>query len=216
MWDVLPRAGALDGMTAVAADSVAKFRGLIEHFQKRLQHDSLTEVVSALITKIGYQDEITRVHKDAQEQQARWAAVESVVNTLSAYEQRNKRGTLADFLDEIALGDRILTQRDWPGRAPRSLLLLLLGTPGHRLPRDRVLDTLWPEADPDGASNALYKALHAARRVLEPGLRAAKNSVYLQIGGDALVQCVDGQPARSDQHVLQRRFPAWLPPEEGS
>ncbi len=59
-----------------------------------------------MISQIGYRDEITRLYKDPQEQQTRWAAVEEVVNTLGAYEQRTKQPTLAGFLDDVALGDR--------------------------------------------------------------------------------------------------------------
>ena len=61
----------------------------------------------------------------------------------------------------LAVGDRPIPEGAWPRRTARTLLLLLLATPGHRLPRDRVLDLLWPEAAPATARNALYLALAA-------------------------------------------------------
>ncbi len=106
MWDVLPGAAQLPAMPAAAAEAIVKFRHTIEHCCERLLRESLVDVVSGLIQKIGYQDEIARIHKDPLEQQSRWAAVEAVINTLAAYEQRAAGGTLAGFLDEIALGDR--------------------------------------------------------------------------------------------------------------
>ncbi len=87
---------------------------------------------------------------------------------------------------EIAVGDREIPDQLWPGRLPRTLLLLLLATPGHRLPRDRVLDILWPEAEPDSALNALYKTLHTVRRILEPGLKTGRDSAYVTILAESL------------------------------
>ncbi len=86
----------------------------------------------------------------------------------------------------LAVGKRSIPDRAWPRRAARALLLLLLATPGHRLPRDRVLDLLWPEAPPEAAQNALRVALHALRRVLEPNLRAGRGSAYVEVAGDAV------------------------------
>ena len=59
-----------------------------------------------LVRHIGYREEIQRLYREPLEQQARWAAVEEVVNALGAYEKRVRNPTLTGFLDEIALGDR--------------------------------------------------------------------------------------------------------------
>lgn len=87
---------------------------------------------------------------------------------------------------EIAVGDRMIPPGAWAGRSSRSLLLLLLGTPDHRLHRDQVLDRLWPDAVPSAALNALYKALHTLRRVLEPTLQSAKASAYIDVRRDTI------------------------------
>src|SRR5918996_6235295 len=68
----------------------------------------------------------------------------------------------------VSVGDRALTEDAWPRRGARTLLFLVLSTPDHRLPREVVLDTLWPDADPAAALNALYISLHVLRRALEP------------------------------------------------
>jgi predicted ATPase/DNA-binding SARP family transcriptional activator len=73
---------------------------------------------------------------------------------------------------------------EWTRRAARSLLLMLLGTPGHRVSRDLVFETLWPDLDPDGAANAFYKTMHWLRRALEPGLAGGRASNYLALTGD--------------------------------
>jgi non-specific serine/threonine protein kinase len=79
----------------------------------------------------------------------------------------------------LAVDDRGIPDAAWPPRGGRELLLLLLATPGQRLSRDRVLDTLWPELPADGARNAYYKALHSLRRVLEPDLKPRETGAFL-------------------------------------
>ena len=76
----------------------------------------------------------------------------------------------------LATGDRVLSDEAWPRRSARSLLLLLLVTPGHRLPCDQILDLLWPEAPPKVTRNAPALAFHAPRRVLEPDPQVGRSS----------------------------------------
>ncbi|HEV3418574.1 MAG TPA: UvrD-helicase domain-containing protein [Pirellulales bacterium] len=89
-----------------AVDAIRTFLAMILRYQEQLKHDTPVEVASALIQEIGYRRELARLYKDPNEEQSRWAAVEEVVNALGRYQQRSKRPRLAEFLDEIALGDR--------------------------------------------------------------------------------------------------------------
>ncbi|MGH2534947.1 MAG: ATP-binding protein [Thermomicrobiales bacterium] len=84
----------------------------------------------------------------------------------------------------LAVGDRVLSDSLWPRRAARSLLLLLLATPGHRLPRERVVDLLWPDSTPDAARHTYYQALRTLCRVLEPGLPPRHPSAYVEAGAE--------------------------------
>jgi pimeloyl-ACP methyl ester carboxylesterase/DNA-binding SARP family transcriptional activator len=49
-------------------------------------------------------------------------------------------------------------------RDPSRLVKLLSLTAGHRLHREQMLDTLWPDAALDSASNRLHKAAHFVRK----------------------------------------------------
>ena len=51
------------------------------------------------------------------------------------------------------------------GRA-RDLVKLLALAPGHRLPRDRAVDVLWPRLNAEAGQANLHKAAHHARRAL--------------------------------------------------
>ncbi len=56
----------------------------------------------------------------------------------------------------------------WKSRRARNLVKLLGLAPGHRLHRDQVIDTLWPDSDLSAAANNFHQTLFAARRVLDP------------------------------------------------
>ena len=93
-------------LNPAALDAIGKFQAMIVRYQERLPKDTPVEIAGDLIQEIGYRRELARIYKDPNEEQSRWAAVEEVVNALGRYQQRAKQPRLAEFLDEIALGDR--------------------------------------------------------------------------------------------------------------
>ena len=106
MWDILPGAEKLGGITGGAVDAVRDFRLLIQHFRKQMREAAPEDLVKELITRIGYRDELTRLYPNPDDQQARWAAVEEVVNAVATYSSRAKKPTLPGFLQEVALNGR--------------------------------------------------------------------------------------------------------------
>src|SRR5262249_38260887 len=73
----------------------------------------------------------------------------------------------------------------WPRRKPAQLLKLLALAPGHRLPREQVLERLWPDLEPDAAANNLHTAIYFVRRVLAPEGGAAAGA-YLRLRSQQL------------------------------
>jgi DNA helicase-2/ATP-dependent DNA helicase PcrA len=65
--------------------------------------DVLVELVKTLIREVGYKNELVRLYPNADDQEARWAAVEEVVNAIGNYSQRADTPALAGFLQEVAL-----------------------------------------------------------------------------------------------------------------
>lgn len=84
----------------------------------------------------------------------------------------------------VCVGDRAVDDFEWYLRKAKNLLKLLALASNHRLHRGQLTDTLWPELDGDAATNNLHKALHVARRVLEPNLPAKTPSSYLHMSGE--------------------------------
>jgi len=124
LWESLPLAARLDGMTSAAADATIRFRHLLDTFRARLETDPLVEVASDLIREIGYQNELARIYKEPEEQQSRWAAVEEVINALAAYQKRAKRPTMTGFLDDVTLGDRE-SEQDKEDQLKRNAIALM-------------------------------------------------------------------------------------------
>ncbi len=76
---------------------------------------------------------------------------------------------------------------DWHRSSAKTLTKLLAVEPGHALHREQVIDVLWPVADSESAHNSFRKALHAARRALEPELPRRQDSAYLHLADAMLV-----------------------------
>lgn len=75
----------------------------------------------------------------------------------------------------------------WQRRSAKTLTKLLAVHPGHALHREQIIDILWPGAHAESALNSFGKALHAARRALEPGLPRRQDSAYLRLADAMLV-----------------------------
>lgn len=54
----------------------------------------------------------------------------------------------------------------WKRRSATTVVKLLALAPSHRVPRDQLMELLWPDLEPGQAMNNLYQALHAARQAL--------------------------------------------------
>jgi len=73
-------------------------------------------------------------------------------------------GLLGGF--EVAVDGVAVPERAWSRRSAASLIKLLALTETHRLHREQVIDTLWPDLSVDEAGPRLHKATHFARKAL--------------------------------------------------
>jgi predicted ATPase/DNA-binding SARP family transcriptional activator/DNA-binding CsgD family transcriptional regulator len=88
----------------------------------------------------------------------------------------------------VSVGSSTIEERRWRLRKAAALVKLLALAPGHRLHREQAMDLLWPDSGRKAASNSLRKALHAARRTLDP----AGGSLYLASQDESLMLCPGG------------------------
>jgi ATP/maltotriose-dependent transcriptional regulator MalT/DNA-binding SARP family transcriptional activator len=81
-------------------------------------------------------------------------------------------------------GDHEVRDRDWRSSKARQLFQLLLTERGRALPRDRVLESLWPEMEPDAAANNLRVTLNRLGKAIEPDRPEGAPPAYLLQQGD--------------------------------
>jgi DNA-binding SARP family transcriptional activator len=67
---------------------------------------------------------------------------------------------------EVRLDGEPIAVAAWTHGRARDLVKLLALAPAHRLPREQVLDALWPQLASDAALANLHKAAHHGRRAL--------------------------------------------------
>jgi DNA-binding SARP family transcriptional activator len=72
----------------------------------------------------------------------------------------------------------------WPTQKSKALLQILLIEPGRLVPKEQIIDFLWPNLPTNKAKNNLWVTISQLRRVLEPNLPARSRSFYILKQGD--------------------------------
>jgi predicted ATPase/DNA-binding SARP family transcriptional activator len=90
----------------------------------------------------------------------------------------------------VAVHGRDVPADAWRQRRAAALLKLLALAPAHRLHREQLIETLWPELDAEAAANNLRVAVHRARRRLaEAGMEA---EIVLPRDGEEILLATPG------------------------
>ena len=103
LWELLPVADRHVALTPAARTGIGRLRELLGSLAHRARTEPPARLARELIAEVGYYDELVRQYPNPEEQQARWASVEEVVNAMGAYERRAKKPLLAGFLRDVAL-----------------------------------------------------------------------------------------------------------------
>lgn len=95
----------------------------------------------------------------------------------------NAGGVRIDLLGglRVVMDGREVAADDWPARRAQELVALLALADGHRLPRDRVVDELWPHLGAEAGAANLRKAAHLARRALGDPQGVALRSGWVEL-----------------------------------
>lgn len=106
LWDLLPTALEHPDIPQGASLAVEDFRRTMDEFRSRLGDEPLSDLVAELIGRVNYRAEIERQYKEASDQEARWNAVQELVNAVATYQSREEEPSLLGFLEESTLSDR--------------------------------------------------------------------------------------------------------------
>jgi DNA-binding SARP family transcriptional activator len=91
---------------------------------------------------------------------------------------------------QVTVDGQRLRDIDWPTSA-RRLVELLLCLPEHATTARQAAALLWPQHLERSAINSFHVALHALRRMLEPGLAARAQPLYVVRQGRIYRLCVE-------------------------
>ena len=80
----------------------------------------------------------------------------------------------------VSVNGNWLEDSRWPRPQAKLLVKLLTLEPRHHLHQQQIIDVIWPNLDPDSGIANLHKIIHLARRALEPKLKSAANSRFIQ------------------------------------
>jgi DNA-binding SARP family transcriptional activator/TolB-like protein len=88
---------------------------------------------------------------------------------------------------QVAVDGEPIPEQQWARQKPKLLIKLLALQPHHQLHREQLMETLWPDQEPETAAKNLHRAIHIARRALEPELQAGHNSHFLLTQGQQVI-----------------------------
>ena len=184
----LPQLNAA-AMSQVAAEAEIRPWRWREPVRRTLDSGSLSEREGAaeLLERIGEQQDVLRLRNAGQR-------------------ARDRRGPRPGYLLARRLANRVLVEdlgrvrinvgkRTIEGgeirRKVLALLCLLLSKTNFASTREEVIDSLWPDNDPDSALNSLNQTVYFLRRVFEPDFRDDTSAGY--VGQDGETIWLDGE-----------------------
>lgn len=137
---------------------------------------------------------------------ARGSRAPQVANLGRGLARRLATRVLVDDLGRVRVhvGDRTV-EGSGVRRKVLALLCLLLSRPRWTATREDVVDSLWPELDPQSALNSLNQTVYFLRRVFEPSYQEETSPGYLRQDGETIWLDPDLIESRSRRcHALIR------------
>ncbi len=93
--------------------------------------------------------------------------------------------TLGKF-QVVRNGDTLLEKRHWGGNRTRLLLKSILVHGLREIPKDIIIEDIWPESSPGSALQNFKVTLHRLRKCLEPDLKKHGRSAFIHLSGNLI------------------------------
>lgn len=103
----------------------------------------------------------------------------------------------------VWIGDVLIERDRWRSARAARLFQFLLVQRARWVPRDVLIEALWPGADPSRAENNLRQSIHLLRKTLEPELVETRHSRYVLFRGEACKLDL-GEGGQSDIESFER------------
>jgi DNA-binding SARP family transcriptional activator/CRP-like cAMP-binding protein len=79
----------------------------------------------------------------------------------------------------VLRGETRVPDQSWRARSPKLMLKALIARGASGVPKDLLVDDLWPQASPDSVESQFKVALHRLRYALEPSMDKSRGSSYV-------------------------------------
>ena len=104
LWKTLTAIETNGAVPGGAVKALVQFRELIERLDETANSEPLPKLAEELLASIHYRDELKRLYPQEQDEVARWASIEELVNAMANYQRRKKKkATLQGFLADMVL-----------------------------------------------------------------------------------------------------------------
>lgn len=135
-----------------------------------------------MLTLVGEPDDIELLHRAARSsRQSEFSSLaRSIARRLAKQVQVHDLGRV-----RIEIADRKLDGSQIR-RKVLALLCLLITRPGFSASREHVIESLWPDQDPDDGLNSLNQTVYFLRRVFEPKFKDGSSPGYVQQDGETI------------------------------
>jgi len=87
--------------------------------------------------------------------------------------------TLGGF--SLYRGLTVMDEAEWDGHLPKLLLKAIVTHGARRVPKDQLIEALWPEAEPRSGENNFKITLYRLRKALEPEMDNSFGSSYIHL-----------------------------------
>lgn len=204
IYDAFCRAKAVPGL-GKAADKILAFVNQIEDFKERIQEEgySIRDLIEDVLDETGYQKELEA--EGEIEYQTRLENIEELINKAVSYENDHEDGSLAEFLEEVALVADVDRMDDSENRVT---LMTLHSAKGLEFPRvylSGMEDGLFPSMMSIASDDK--EAVEEERRLCYVGITRARD--YLMMTG-ARQRMVNGETRYSKMSRFVEEIPADL------
>jgi len=86
----------------------------------------------------------------------------------------------------VSRGEDIITEKEWGGNVPKQLLKIIIAYGFERIPKDLIMEDLWPNEKKTTSETNFKVNLHRLRRLLEPSMIKELGSSYIHLKDNLL------------------------------
>ncbi len=175
LFDALARAAEVPDLPRGAADRIASFLSLVERYRARFAEGRIAEAAKALVAEVDLYAHARGSVQSIEAGSRKVDAIDGVLRSLEAYEQRSARPSLSAWLQRLALDSR---DEEDPAEGDGVALMTLHAAKGLEFP---VVFLVGVEEDllPCAGIQGEARDLDEERRLAYVGITRARERLYL-------------------------------------